>query len=146
MPSGMNSFTKVASQRRLNSTRSMLFRDAMDGSSRHPDQTSHFRLRVSRLEQDFDFVAFPAFPASSSLRPPRFPSRGGRRLLFLPASTSSDRISGIRDARIFGTPTPSVGIGDITNACRSDFLCSVLLLSALMGEPVFLGIDVHWAV
>jgi len=35
-----------------------LFRDAMDGSGRHPSQTGHFRLRVPRLEQDFDFVAF----------------------------------------------------------------------------------------
>ena len=31
----------------------------------------------------------------------RFPSRDGRRLLFLPASTRSDRISGIRNARAF---------------------------------------------
>src|SRR5215831_18775427 len=30
----------------------------MDRSRRHPSQTSHFRLRVSSLEQDFDFVTF----------------------------------------------------------------------------------------
>ena len=76
------------------------------GFSRWPVGTFRFYALTEayfKLGSMVDYgCSFRSCATKVSLRPPRFPSRGGRRLL-LPASIRSDKISGMRNARIFRT-------------------------------------------